>query len=93
MRVTVELGFSFKKDLDGGYRELELPDGADVESAVRSLATRYPAIRTRLLDEAGEVRRHIAALVNGGNAAWKDGLRTALRDGDRLTLLPPVGGG
>lgn len=92
MRISVELGFSFKRDLSEDYRELELPEGADVETAVRALASRHPAARSRLL-EADRVRSHVAALINGGNVAWKDGLRTALHDGDRLTLLPPVGGG
>ncbi len=93
MRICVEFGFSFKKDLSKDYRELELPEGAAVETAVRALASRHPAARSRLLDDAGRVRSHIAALINGGNVAWKDGLRTTLHDGDRLTLLPPVGGG
>ena len=93
MRISVELGFSFKKDLGEEYRELSLPEGADVEAAVRALASQHPAARPRLLDDAGCVRRHVAALINGGNVAGRDGFRTALRDGDRLTLLPPVGGG
>jgi len=93
MRVSVEFGFSFKKDLSEDYRELELPEGADVEAAVRALASRHPAAQSRLLDDVGRVRSHVAALINGGNAAWKDGLRTPLHDRDRLTLLPPVGGG
>ncbi|MDD5263320.1 MAG: MoaD/ThiS family protein [Candidatus Bipolaricaulis sp.] len=93
MRVSIELGFSFKKDLCEDYRVLELPEGADVEAAVRMLALRHPAAQPRLLDGAGHVRSHVAALINGGNVAWKDGLRTPLHDGDRLTLLPPVGGG
>jgi MoaD family protein len=93
MRISVELGFSFKNDLDPNYRQLLLPEGSDVEAAVQALAWRHPAARQRLLDDAGKVRRHVAALVNGGNVTWRDGLRTVLRDGDRLTLLPPVGGG
>ncbi len=93
MRVRIELGFSFKNELCGDYRVLSLPDGADVEAAIRALAARHPQARERLLDDAGRVQRHVAALVNGGNAAWRDGLQTVLRDGDRLTLLPPVGGG
>ncbi|MDD5646253.1 MAG: MoaD family protein, partial [Candidatus Bipolaricaulis sp.] len=81
------------KELGEDYRVLSLPEGADVEEAIRALAARYPQVHERLLDDAGRVHRHVAALVNGGSAAWRDGLRTGLRDGDRLTLLPPVGGG
>jgi len=54
---------------------------------------RYPAIEPRLFGPRGEVHRHINALVNGQNVAFKKGFGTILRDGDGLTLLPPIGGG
>jgi len=73
MRISVELGFSFKKDLDADYRQLLLPEGSDVEAAVQAFASRHPAARQRLLDDAGRVRRHVAALVNGGNVTWRTG--------------------
>lgn len=93
MRITVEIGFSFKRELPDDYRWLDLPDGTDAAAALRALATRYPALGGRLYTTAGEVRRDVSVLINGGNAARRGGLGTALCDGDRLTLLPPVGGG
>jgi molybdopterin converting factor small subunit len=93
MKVKVEISFSFKQDVDPRGVVLELPGGADVLAGMRELARRYPAVAPRLFGDHGEVHRHINALVNGENAAFKKGLNTILRDGDRLTLLPPVGGG
>lgn len=91
--VHVEIGFSFKRDLPDDYRRLALPDGADALGALRVLADRFPTLAPRLFAASGAVRRDVNVLINGGNAARRDGLETALRDGDRLTLLPPVGGG
>ncbi len=93
MRVQVEIGFSFKRELPEGYRELILPDGAKVADALRALVGRFPSVGPRLFNERGDVRRDVSVLVNGGNALRRDGVRTRLEDGDRLTLLPPVGGG
>jgi len=93
VRVEVEVAFSFKRTLDDGYRSLELKDGVDVETAIRTWVDRHPQARTRLLDDAGAIRRNINALVNGGNVTLREGFRTRLADGDRLTILPPVGGG
>ncbi len=93
MRITVEIGFSFKRELSDDYRSLDLAEGADVAAALRALADRHPALRGRIYSPAGDVRRDVSVLVNGANAARRSGLQTALRDGDRLTLLPPVGGG
>jgi molybdopterin synthase sulfur carrier subunit len=93
IRVRVEIGFSFKRELAGDYRELVVPSGADVALALRALVDRFPAIEGRIFGRLGEVRRDVGVLVNGGNVLRRDGLRTELADGDRLTLLPPVGGG
>ncbi len=93
MNISVEIGFSFKRELDEEYRSLELADGATVLDAVRELARRYSVIAGRVLDEAGGIRRNINALINGGNVQFRQRFDTVLVDGDRLTILPPVGGG
>lgn len=93
MRIEVEIAFSFKRELDSGYRFLELPEGSNVEAALLEFVLRHPAARDRLIDEAGAIRRNINALINGGNVTLREGFRTTLADGDRLTILPPVGGG
>jgi len=93
MRIEIEIGFSFKRDIEEGFRFLELPDGTDVLGALNQLVQRYPGIAERLFDQQGKIRRHINALVNGGNVVHRSGFRTVLNDGDRLTILPPVGGG
>jgi molybdopterin synthase sulfur carrier subunit len=93
IQVEVEIGFSFKRDLPDGYQSLSLPDDADLLAALRTLACSFPTLRSRLFTPNGDVRRDVSVLVNGRNAARRDGLRTGLQGGDRVTLLPPVGGG
>ncbi len=93
MRVALEISFSFKHEVDASGLELELPEGADVLSALREFVHRYPHLKPRLFTGSGEAHRHINALINGGNVAFKKGFLTVLHDGDHLTLLPPVGGG
>jgi len=93
MKITLEISFSFKHELDTPQLALALPEGADILAALHSLVTRYPHVRSRLFTASGEVHRHINALINGGNASFKQGFHTTLRDGDHLTILPPVGGG
>jgi len=93
MRISVEIAFSFKRELDEDYRELELPERATVGDALAELARRHPAAAARLFDEDGTIRRNVNALVNGENVQFRRRFETALADGDRLTILPPVGGG
>jgi len=93
MRIEIEVAFSFKRDLDEGYRFLDLPEGTDVGTAILEWIRRHSAAAPRLLDEGGGIGRHVNALVNGENVTLRGGFRTALRGGDRLTILPPIGGG
>ncbi len=93
MRLEIEVGFSFKRALDEGYRRLEVPDGVDVEGAIRAWLEQNPRAKARVLDDAGKIRPNINALINGSNVTLREGFRTPLEEGDRLTILPPVGGG
>ena len=93
MKVTIEIAFSFKRELDDAYRSLELQESATVLDAFRMLADRYPVFCERVFDEAGDIRRSINALINGGNVQLRERFNTVLHDGDRLSVLPPVGGG
>ena len=93
MRIAVEIAFSFKRELGDDYRSLDLPPGATVHDALQALVARYPRMGDRLFDEKGQIRRHINALVNGGNVQFRERFETPLQEGDRLTILPPVGGG
>ena len=93
MKISVEIAFSFKHELDPGYRALELSDGATVLEAFEQLAERFPLMRDRILDERGCVLKHINALINGENVQYRKGFDSVLEDGDRLSILPPVGGG
>ena len=79
MKISVEIAFSFKHELDKDYRTLEIRDGATVRDAMAGT------------DVVVHVR--MTALVNGGNVQFRQRFDTVLQDGDRLTILPPVGGG
>jgi MoaD family protein len=93
MKITLEISFSFKHELDTPKLTITLPEGADVLAALHMLVHRNPQVTSRLFTERGEVHRHINALINGGNVSFKQGFHTILHDGDHLTILPPVGGG
>ena len=93
MNVSVEIGFSFKRDLNESYRSLDLPGDATVLDAFEVLGSHFAVFRERVFDGAGNIRRNINALVNGGNVQFRAGFDTILVEGARLTVLPPVGGG
>lgn len=81
MQVQVRLFASLREAVGRERLELELPDGASVEEAWRSLASRHPALETR--------RQSLAAAVN----RIYSGFDAALKDGDEVAFIPPVSGG
>jgi sulfur-carrier protein len=60
-----------------------------VAEVLRALEAEQPAVRGWILDERGEVRRHINVYVNGEQAR-RD---TAVGAGDTVDVLPAISGG
>jgi sulfur-carrier protein len=83
------------RSLAGGKSiDLPLEEGCTVEQMVRALAAAYPALRSKMLDEKGELSPHIHIFVNGRDApAAPDLLSQPLSPGDRVDIFPPIAGG
>ncbi len=65
---------------------------ATVSDALAALLDDRPALRDRILTDAGDLREHINILRNGENVRGR-GTAVAVEDGDELALFPPVSGG
>lgn len=66
--------------------------GESVAEVVHDLDSRFPGIADRLVDESG-LRRFVNVYLNDQDVRFLDGLRTAVGEGDTLTILPAVAGG
>jgi len=89
--VRVRIPTPLRSATDGAA-ELNL-DALNVEAVLSELETRYPAIRGRLRDESGALRRFVNLYVNGEDVRFKHGLETSLQAGDELSIIPAVAGG
>ena len=66
---------------------------ATVGDAVTELQTRFPGIQERLVDEKGEVRRFVNVYVNEEDIRFLENQKTALKDGDEISIIPAIAGG
>ncbi|HYU19336.1 MAG TPA: ubiquitin-like small modifier protein 1 [Chloroflexota bacterium] len=74
--------------------ESEVTVGGDsVAQALTELEARYPAIRQRLRDDEGTLRRFVNLYVNGEDVRFLQGLDTGLKAGDEVSIIPAVAGG
>jgi MoaD family protein len=66
-----------------------------VDSVLKSLSKKYGTHFTEYVynGETGQPKGFLQFLVNGTSTTTLSGLETALKDGDVLAVLPPVGGG
>jgi sulfur-carrier protein len=76
----------------GGAAELSL-QATTVRAALQVLEQSQPELYRGICDETGAVRRHLNIFVNTDHMRERDGLDTALANGDEVTILPAVSGG
>jgi molybdopterin synthase sulfur carrier subunit len=76
------------KQLASGQAEHPL-GGASVAELLRALETSQPALAGWILDERGDLRRHINVFVNGEYGT----LDSAVGDGDEVEVIPAISGG
>jgi molybdopterin synthase sulfur carrier subunit len=91
MSVRVRIPTPLRSATDGTAEVTS--DAATVAHAITELETRFPAIRGRLRDESGAMRRFVNLYVNGEDVRFSNGLETTLKPGDELSIVPAVAGG
>lgn len=66
--------------------------GKDVAAVIDDLDAKYPGIKDRLVDDKG-LRRFVNLYLGDEDIRFLDGLKTELKDGDELSIVPAIAGG
>jgi molybdopterin synthase sulfur carrier subunit len=66
--------------------------GATVGAVIDDLEKNYPGIKDRLLDDKG-VRRFVNIYVGEEDIRFLEGLKTELKGGEQITIVPAIAGG
>jgi molybdopterin synthase sulfur carrier subunit len=66
---------------------------ATVAGVLEALGRDHPGVRQRVLDERGDLRRHVNVFVNGESVRFLDGLATPVGDRDEVWIIPSISGG
>jgi sulfur-carrier protein len=67
--------------------------GDTVSAILEDLERQFPGMRDRLVDESGELRRFINVYVNQEDIRFLQDRKTALKDGDEVSIVPAIAGG
>lgn len=90
MATTVRIPTPLRT-LTAGQDEVSA-DGRTVGDVIEDLEKKHPGIRGRLLDDKG-VRRFVNIYVGEEDIRFLDGLKTELKSGDAISIVPAIAGG
>ena len=76
------------RDLAGGNTRVEV-SGGNVAEALRELEQQHPAMKGWVLDEQGQIRRHVNVFVDGERAS----LDVAVSPKSELNIIQAISGG
>ena len=91
MAVEIKLPNVLRAQADG--QATVSVSGATVGEVFNQLVSQYPGLRGNLLDDAGGLHKFVNVYKDDDDIRYLDGLDTALKDGDVLSILPAVAGG
>jgi len=97
LKISVRF-FTTLRELVGKKAEMlefSEDDLVTVEKVLKRLAELYGKdfIEYVFDSKTADVKSFLTLLVNGRNITARSGLKTKLKEGDVLAILPPVGGG
>jgi len=74
--------------------DFPLPDGSTIGHMLEEVFIRYPAMRSELLDDEGQLHGHVHVLVNGRDVPYLENtLNSVVHVDDTISIFPAVGGG
>jgi sulfur-carrier protein len=76
----------------GGVKEVEV-GGETVGEVLGSLVAQFPALRTQLLTDDGELNRFVNVYLDGQDIRYLDERATPVAERDTLIILPAMAGG
>ena len=91
MAITIEIPTAFRRFTEGAPK---IDSGAiTVAGALNDLTARYPALSKHVRDEQGQIRQFLNVYLNEEDIRFLGGEDCALKDGDKVLLVPSIAGG
>ena len=91
MSVIIRIPTPLRR-MTNGQAKVEI-DVSNVGDMVEQLDSSFPGFKARLVDENGDLRYFVNIYLNGEDVRFLQGLDTATKSGDEVSIVPAVAGG
>jgi molybdopterin synthase sulfur carrier subunit len=91
MAIIIRIPTPLRK-ITGGSDEVTV-EGADVSAVLSDLEAKHPGIKERICEDDGTLRRFVNLYLNDEDIRFMDDLKTEVKDGDELSIIPAIAGG
>lgn len=88
--ATVRIPTPLRNHTDG--KDVVTTDGGTIGELIDNLEKNHPGIKEKLVDEKG-VRRFVNIFVGDEDIRFMDGIKTAVKDSDEVSIVPAIAGG
>ena len=68
-------------------------EGETISEIIKYLESLFNGIRDRICEESGSPRRFINIYINEEDIRFLEGEKTAVKDGDEISIIPAIAGG
>jgi sulfur-carrier protein len=95
MKITIHTILGIKQVIGQKITEIDLPQESTVEDFIAYIKKRWgEKLSSHLFSpNDGAVLPHVRIMVNGQTIQFLQGMKTLLKEGDEILLLPPASGG
>ena len=80
------------RTLTGGADIVEVKAGS-IADALGELTTKFDGIGARLFKQPGELNRFVNIYVNDEDIRFLENLKTPIKEGDEVSIVPAIAGG
>jgi sulfur-carrier protein len=91
MPVTIEIPTAFRRFTDGAPKYD--CSATTVAGALNDLTAKFPSLSRHVRDDQGQIRQFLNVYLNEEDIRFLGGESCALKEGDRVLLVPSIAGG
>ena len=91
MSVSVRIPTPLRRVTNG--QDKVSVEGTTLNEIISSLDSQFPGIKERLCEDQGQLRNFVNVYINGEDVRFLDGLESATKSGDEISIVPAVAGG